>query len=156
MVRAVDDQRFTPFARVTGGSAEFTKAVMHAVIHHTLFFSLNQKCRRIIFTNTSKHLFTGKDPFPHPVICRATDAQARFIGIKTQVTAITLPAMGQYVEGKRQRAPAPCPDGIPFTNALMALSPVENMAHHPVRKTHDDAIHRRGERNGITLVVIAL
>jgi hypothetical protein len=42
MVRAVYDQRFTPFTRVTGGGAQFTKAVVHAVIDHTLFFRLNQ------------------------------------------------------------------------------------------------------------------
>lgn len=62
MVRAVDDQRFTPFTRVLGGSAQFTKTVMHAVIHHTLFFSLNQECRRVIITNTRQNLFPACIP----------------------------------------------------------------------------------------------
>jgi hypothetical protein len=38
----------------------------------------------------------------------------------------------------------------------MALSPVENMTYHPVRKTHHDAKHGRAERNGITLMRMAL
>ncbi len=156
MVRAVDDQWFTPFTGVTRGSAQFTKTVVHAVIHHTLFFCLDQQRRRIITTNPCQNLFTGKNALPYPMIRWATYAQARFIGIKTQVTTIPLPAMGQHVQSKRQCAPAPRPDGVPFTNALMALSPVKDMAHHPVRKTHDDAIHRRGERNGIALVLITL
>ena len=59
MERAVNDQRFTPFTRVTGSSAQFTIAVMHAVIHHTLFFRLNQKRRRIIITYARQHLLTG-------------------------------------------------------------------------------------------------
>ncbi len=42
MVRAFDDQRFTPFAGVTGGGAAFAEALMHAVINHMLLFCLNQ------------------------------------------------------------------------------------------------------------------
>ena len=38
----------------------------------------------------------------------------------------------------------------------MALSPVEKMAHHPVRETYDDTVHWRGQRNGIALVFITL
>ena len=129
---------------------------MHAVIHHTLFFRLNQECWRVVVVDTSQHLLTGKDTFPYPVICRATHAQAGLIGIKTQVTTIALATVRQHVHRKRQRPPASRPDGIAFPNALMALSPVENMAYHPVRKAHDDAIHRRGERNGVALVSVAL
>ena len=94
MVRAVNDQRFSPFTRVTGCSAQFTIAVMHAVIHHTLFFRLDQKRRRVIIAYARQHLLTGQNPLPHPVPGRAADAQARFIGIKAQVAAITLPAVG--------------------------------------------------------------
>ncbi len=94
MVRAVDDQRFTPFTRVTGGRAQFTKTVMHAVIHHTLFFSLNQECRRVIITYARQNLLPGMYPLPHPVPGGAANAQARLIGIEAQVAAITLTAMG--------------------------------------------------------------
>lgn len=62
MERAVNDQRFTPFTRVTGCSAQFTIAVMHAVIHHTLFFRLDQKRRRVIIAYARQHLLTGQNP----------------------------------------------------------------------------------------------
>ena len=94
MVSAVDDQRFSPFTGVTGGGAQFTIAVVHAVIHHTLFFRLDQQRWRVIIAHACQHLLTGQNTFPHPVPGRAADAQAWFIGIKAQVAAITLPTVG--------------------------------------------------------------
>ena len=38
----------------------------------------------------------------------------------------------------------------------MALSPVENMAHHPVRQPNDNPEHRRAERNRIAMRLVAL
>ena len=75
---------------------------------------------------------------------------------QTQVAAIALAAVRQYVDRKGQRAPAAGTEGILFTNALMALSPIENMAHHPVRQAHNDAEHRRTERHRVAMLVVAL
>ena len=94
MVRTVDDQRFTPFTGMARRGAKFTIAVMHAVIHHTLFFRLDQERRRVIIAYARQHLLTGMNTFPHPVPGGAADPQTRFIGIKTQVAAITLPTVG--------------------------------------------------------------
>lgn len=67
MVRTVDDQRFTPFTGMARSGAKFTIAVMHAVIHHTLFFRTDQERRRVIIAYARQHLLTGMNTFPHPV-----------------------------------------------------------------------------------------
>ncbi len=85
MVRTVDDQRFTPFTGMARSGAKFTIAVMHAVIHHTLFFRLDQERRRVIIAYACQHLFTGMNTFPHPVPGGAADPQTRFIGIKRRL-----------------------------------------------------------------------
>ena len=87
---------------------------------------------------------------------RTADLQPRLIGIEAQVATIALPTVRQHVNGKRQRPPAPGADGILFANALMALSPVENMAHHPVRQPNDNPEHRREERYCIAMRPVTL
>lgn len=84
------------------------------------------------------------------------DPQLRLIGVKTQVATIALTAVRQYVDRKGQRPPAAGTEGILFTNALMALSPIENVAHHPVRQAHNNAEHRRAERHRVAMLVVAL
>ena len=60
MVRAFDDKRLTPFYRMARCGAEFTKTIVHAVIYHTLFFSLNQQRRRRIISGASQNLFATR------------------------------------------------------------------------------------------------
>ncbi|MNP65156.1 hypothetical protein D3C76_1607230 [compost metagenome] len=74
MVRAVYDQRFTPFARVTGCGSQFTEAVVHAVIHYPLLFCLKDNCGGIVLAGTRHRLLTCQNAFAHPVVSGTTDA----------------------------------------------------------------------------------
>ena len=82
MVRAFYDKRLTSFYRMARCGAEFTKTIVHAVIHYTFFFSLNQQRRRRIIPSASQNLLTSQNPFAYPVIGGTTNAQPRLISIE--------------------------------------------------------------------------
>jgi hypothetical protein len=72
MVCAVDDKRFPPSQGDRRG-AQFTIAVVHAVIDHTLFFRLNQNVGVSSFLRPPAPL-TGQNPL-RTQCGRAADAQ---------------------------------------------------------------------------------
>ena len=82
MVSTFNYQRPSSFDRMARGGAEFTKTVMHAVIHHAFLFSLPEKRWRGVITRTGSHLFARQNPFAYPMVGRPTDANRWVISIE--------------------------------------------------------------------------
>ena len=89
MTRALNDVRRGAFHRVSCCCHGLTEQVLRAVVHHVVFTGLQQQNRCRHLRHLAEDMASGLNPFPHPVIGGAADANRRIVSVKAQITAIT-------------------------------------------------------------------
>ncbi|VTN13062.1 Uncharacterised protein [Raoultella terrigena] len=156
MVCPFYNKRLITFAGVARRSAEFAVALVHTVVDHAFFFSLQQQRGGNIFFYASQRLFAREDPLAHPVVRWPAHPQLGFVRIKAQVAPVALAAMRQDVDREGQRPPAAGANGVLFSNALIASA--QSRIWRTIQSGKRMTIPNigRAQRDGITMLLVAL